>query len=61
MPGTGVRDSCELPLWLLGIRTGSSGRIASALNREAISPAHHCRYLWMKSKSNYYQVVVVLR
>ena len=32
-PGTGVTDSCELSVWVLGTESGASGRTVSALNR----------------------------
>lgn len=38
-PRTGVADSCELLCWWLGVELESSGRTASALNGQAISPA----------------------
>ncbi|CAO2639171.1 hypothetical protein LEMLEM_LOCUS24792 [Lemmus lemmus] len=31
-PATGSSDSCELPMWVLGIECRSSGRTVSALN-----------------------------
>ena len=32
IPGAGITDTSELPLWVLGIEPGSSGRAGSAFN-----------------------------
>jgi hypothetical protein len=45
-PGPGVTDSCkQAAMWVLGIELGSSGRVASALNHRAISPAPQSRFI----------------
>jgi hypothetical protein len=36
-----ITDGCDLPLWLLEIELGTSGRAASAPDLRAISPALH--------------------